>query len=68
MPVLLPCPFCGGAAVTTKLDDEDEAECLGFLYVAGCRDLECPAMPTSVGDTPAQAAAAWNTRKNGGAA
>jgi hypothetical protein len=64
LPALLPCPFCGQAAKCEALDDPEEAQ-----FVATCVEYKiCLANPMAFGDTPAQAAAAWNTRKNGGAA
>jgi hypothetical protein len=65
---LLPCPFCGGVAKHSEVEDEDEAQHMGFTHIVGCHDLQCPAIPTTIGMTAAEAIGGWNTRKNGGAA
>lgn len=54
---LKPCPFCGGPAVLERW----------HTYGSRCRMVSCPddgcaAGPSVVGDTRANAVAAWNTR------
>lgn len=51
---LLPCPFCGGKAVTTVHHDGNAG--------ALCWTERCTVMPISRGKTLEEAVAAWNRR------
>lgn len=53
-PDLLPCPFCGGPAKTTRWGDKHTVYCIN--------DDDCRAVFTVYGETLAEVAAAWNTR------
>lgn len=54
---LLPCPWCGEAAVFKPSSDPDE-----FAEWIGCMSDACQVMPYGTFNTAHQAIAAWNTR------
>ena len=68
---LLPCPFCGAKAKAKK-QDPYPPEQMNEWWIVECshgtsyhhkRGTGCPVMPMATGDTLAEVAACWNTRK-----
>ena len=62
---ILPCPFCGQQPCFTFIAaSEAGPELDGSFYALSCyrKPNLCPASPYAIGDTKAQAIAAWNTR------
>lgn len=58
---LKPCPFCGGRAKMKEITSS-----YGTFYYVRCDNSDCWMYVTTCNrDTPEEAAARWNTRKDG---